>query len=120
MAKITTTLEKVKRGMERMFIPNIIITWDAIFKMYLIKAHIHTSEERYRLNYNVESTVPCDTFDDIIDMSGEAWLKMYKSGIKTKQGRVIPASYLDAALASMGTCGLVYQIESQPEQNESG
>lgn len=113
------TIEQIKRGMERMFIPNINITWDDKFCMYLIKAHVHTYEERQRLNYTLEYMQPWQYADDITDVSGETWLTRY-SGIKMKQGRYIAPSFLDSVLNSLGACGLTYEITDKPDNDETG
>lgn len=110
----TVTLEKVKRGMERMFIPNIIIIWDDGFKMYLIKPHIHTELEMIRLNYQVENIN--QNTGDAEDIAGVAWIKRY-AGLKLSQGKYISESNLDAVLNSMGNCGLTYQITDSRDED---
>lgn len=108
MAK-EVTLERVKRGMERMFIPNIIITWDAKFKMYLVQAHVHTMNEMVRLNYST---------DEGPDIAGLAWIKRWW-GLRLPKGKHIAESQLDGALNSMGSCGITYQITSKPDEDET-
>jgi hypothetical protein len=107
--KPNPTLEQVKRGMEWMFIPNIIITWDEKFRMYLVKPHVHTINEMVRLNY---------TADEGPDISGVAWIKRWW-GLRLPNGKHIAESQLDEALNSMGRCGITYQITPKPEDDET-
>lgn len=107
-----TILVEIKRKMERFFIPNITIEWDEGFKGYIIKPHIHTIDEMIRLNYTTADGVPG------ADIAGEAWLKRYSGGIKSKFGKFIPASHLEEVLKSIGACGLCYTIIDKPEKKE--
>lgn len=105
----TVTLQHVKRAMERMFIPNIIITWDDKFKMYKVEPHFHTEYEMARLNYTANDGV------EGMDIGGIAWIKQYK-GLKLHNTLHITASNLESAMRSMGNCGITYQITDKEDE----